>query len=145
MRDFLRQPGVCFLVGQLAVGSVVEADLETGGWVGGDEDEVGVGGDVLGEAGGDGEGVVDLGGEAGGAVVDPGESEFEGVASTAALEGEVCEVPDFGVLGHGVEEVVCGEGVGAVEFGEVGAEEEGAGEGGVQHLVGVHGERVGEM
>ncbi len=85
-----------------------------------------MGGDLGGEVGGCIEGVTDLGGVAVLAVEDPGEGEFEAVAAAAALQGQVCEVVDFGVgIGGcvvGVEEVGSGEGVCSVELAHICAE-----------------------
>ena len=44
-----------------------------------------------------------------------------------------------------MEEVAGWEGVAAVEFAQVGAEEEGAGEGDAHHFVRVHGDGVGQV
>lgn len=90
-----------------------------------------VSGDERGHVRGGGEGGVDLGGVARFAVVEPAEGEFETVGATAALEGQIGEVVDFGVGGRGcgggvvvvvvvVEEVARGQGVGGVELAQVG-------------------------
>ncbi len=98
------------------------------------------------------EGGVDLPRVARRAVVGPAEVQLEAVAAAAALEGQIGQVMDvaggllFGGRGGGaVEEVVGGEGVAGVEAAEVGAEEEGAGEGDAHHFVRVHGDGVGEV
>ncbi len=105
-------------------------------------------GDQSGQVRRRGEGGVDLPRVARRAVVGPAEVELEAVAAAAALEGQIGEVVDVGrglLFGGGVEEVVGGEGVAGVEAAEVGAEEEGAGEGDAHHFVRVHGDGVGEV
>ena len=113
-----------------------------------------------GQVSGRGEGGVDLPRVAVAAVVDPAEVQLEAVAAAAALERQVRQVVVVEVGGGGggggfrgvvvvvvvvVEEVAGREGVAGVEAAQVGAEEEGAGEGDAHHLVRVHGDGVGEV
>ena len=116
--------------------------------------------DQTGQVSGRGEGGVDLLRVAVAAVVDPAEVQLEAVAAAAALERQVRQVVvvEGGGGGGGgggglrgvvvvvvVEEVAGREGVAGVEAAQVGAEEEGAGEGDAHHLVRVHGDGVGEV
>lgn len=138
---------------------IMEAHLQTRRRVLADEDEVGVLFDQRSEVRCHGTGGVDLLLVPGRAVVGPAEEELEGVCATAALEGEVREVPDlrgvddeFGLAVEGVwcsgggvvvvEEVAGGEGIGEMEATDVGGEEEGAGDGDAEHFVGVDGDAV---
>lgn len=102
--------------------------------------------DARSERGSHGEGMSDLCAISVAAVIDPSQSEFEAVTAATALQGQVREVEDVaGGSGGRVEEVGGGYGVGGVEGAQVGAEEEGAGDGHAEHFVRVDGDGVGQV
>ena len=132
------------VVGHFTARRVVEADLQAGRQLRGHELEVRVLADEVEEVLGHVKGMVDLALEPVVAVVLPGKGELERVGASAALERQISEVPDIGIVAA-VEQIAGRGGVGAVEDGHVRTKQERAGARYVHHLVRVDGDGVGKV